>query len=383
MGTMRKVGAAALAVGSVLALAGCNLGTNVANYDAYPTSLADVVDLDGDDDLDVLTLGSGAGVFLNDGDGSLDGEAVEDLTWPAVEGHALGDVDGDGDLDRVDLGGGTVSLVLGAGEGGFGPAEPIVTIGTLTTVGLGDLDGDDDLDLVTTSYTYGLEVRAGDGAGGFGAPTAFDIGSAEFFSAGNLEVVDLDGDGALDVVMTGLGFDHQGNQAFVDVLLGDGEGGLGAYTLYPGPEGATNSPGLSLGDVDEDGDLDAVTGNTFVEAFSVLAGDGEGGFAAAVDVPTKGEPIDTALGDIDDDGHLDVVSVQLGRGAAEVHFGDGEGGFADAHDIDSGGQAAYRVMTGDLDGDGRDDVVTGTSGREGSGSVVGVALNRLRSRQHG
>ncbi len=383
MGTMRKAGLAALAVGSVLALGGCNLGAKVVNYDTWPNSLAGLADLDGDDDLDVLTLGSGAGVFLNDGDGALTGEAVEDPDTPAVEGHALGDVDGDGDLDRVDMGGASVYLALGDGEGGFGEPQLIEQVSSVTTVGLGDVDGDDDLDLLTTSYTYGLQVRPGDGDGGFGSPTAFDIGSAEFFSAGDLEVVDLDDDGALDVVMTGLGFDDDGNQAFVDVLLGDGDGAFGPYELYPGADGATNGPGLSLGDVDEDGDLDAVTGNTFVEALSVLAGDGDGGFGPSVEVPTAGEPLDTALGDIDGDDHLDVVSVQLGRGAAVVHFGDGEGGFAESHDIDSGGLAASRVAVGDLDGDGRDDVVTGTNGRNGDGSVVGVSLNRLRGRQHG
>ena len=161
--------------------------------------------------------------------------------------------------------------------------------------------------------------------------------------------------------MTGLGFDDGGNQAFVDVLLGDGDGGFAPDAPYPGADGATNGRACRSATSTRTATSTRSPATRSSRRSRCWPATGRAG-SASVEVTTPGEPLDTALGDIDGDGHLDVVSVQLGRGAAVVHFGDGDGGFAESHDIDSGGLTAYRVAVGDLDDDGRDDVVTGTSG---------------------
>lgn len=131
-------------------------------------------DVDGDDDLDLLTPNYGANgspgstvsIRLNDGGGRFSAPATnaEALVGSRPTGLALGDIDADGDLDFVagNLSGGTVSVRVNDGEGRFTapPVNPEPVLGGIVQyVTLGDVDGDADLDLLAGNYNNFVSVR--------------------------------------------------------------------------------------------------------------------------------------------------------------------------------------------------------------------------------
>jgi len=83
------------------------------------------------------------------------------------------------------------------------------------------------------------------------------------------------------------------------------------------------SHGVALGDLNGDGKLDIVVANTGSDndgSVSVLLGRGDGTFADSVDYPVGGFPNAVVVGDLNADGKLDVIiadsgkSVLLGKG---------------------------------------------------------------------
>ncbi|MGC4119458.1 MAG: FG-GAP-like repeat-containing protein [Myxococcales bacterium] len=113
-------------------------------------------------------------------------------SWTA----ASGDVDGDGDLDVVLVGDSKLLLLVrNGGTGQFGIAEQIApgsdkSLATLVVdMALVDLDGDGDLDLVQGSYFIGAVVYLNDGQGGFEYGGRFGG-----FGGPYLGISDLDGD---------------------------------------------------------------------------------------------------------------------------------------------------------------------------------------------
>jgi hypothetical protein len=74
--------------------------------------------------------------------------------------------------------------------------------------------------------------------------------------------------------------------------------------------------GLGIGDLNSDGNLDLVTGNNEDSDVSVALGDGRGGFKRAAGSPFavgKG-PYPLAVGDLNADGRLDIVATSTDNG---------------------------------------------------------------------
>ena len=162
---------------------------------------------------------------------------------------------------------------------------------------------------------------------------------------------DLNGDGKADLVLVTDG---------VAVLLGDGSGG---FTQAPGSpfaaviSGPTN---VMVGDVNGDGKLDLViAGGSGYGGVAVLLGDGTGHFALGI--PTVFGVLERAVGlvDFDGDGRLELLTAD-GIGANNPHVylwkGDGTGRFTRGAALWAG-QAFRALAVGDLDGDGKPDLV--------------------------
>jgi hypothetical protein len=181
------------------------------------------------------------------------------ITYPTVGGPigiATADVNGDGNLDVVTVGGNSARVQLGTGSGAFG-APTVYSTGTSGGPGglaLADVTGDGILDIVVANYsTRTIGVLAGTGAGTFAASVTYPTGA---FSPGRLAVADVNRDGRPDVVAT------SGPSNLVGVLLNTGGGFLGAPTTYAAGTGSGSTPaGLTVADINRDGNLDILTTN--------------------------------------------------------------------------------------------------------------------------
>jgi hypothetical protein len=275
-------------------------------------------DLDGDGDLDAVIANSGVGaetVWLNDGSGSFSAQP----TTPTFGGRNsiaidLGDLDGDGDLDAVvaNIGSDPESVWLNNGAGIFTshPITPTFEAGEATDITLGDLDGDADLDAVIATYNQTESVWINNGIGGFSPnPAQPTFGSGYSYA---VALGDIDSDGDLDAV-----FANYIGQA-EHVWVNDGQG-----VFSPHPVKSTFGGGYSLdialGDLDGDGDLDAAVVNGLDGAETVWLNDGSGIFDPHPTTPSfgSGTSFDLGLGDLDGDGDLDAV-VSNGINEAET-----------------------------------------------------------------
>jgi hypothetical protein len=175
---------------------------------------------------------------------------------------------------------------------------------------------------------------------------------------------DLNGDGKLDLAAAN--HDSYG----VMLLLGDGAGGLAVAPNSPVVMKEGQHPhnhGLHTGDLNGDGKPDLVAVNSEPDNdVSVALGDGRGGFTRAPGSPfgVGPSPYPAALGDLDGDGRLDIVATTTDRGAADqaasreltVLFGDGKGGFRRGR-VPLRTPHPWFVVVEDVSGDRRPDLV--------------------------
>jgi N-acetylneuraminic acid mutarotase len=322
------------------------------NYSRY----AALGDLDGDGDLDVITTycNGYTRVYHNDGSAIFTGVQSFDHTLYCLTDADLGDLDGDGDLDAIliDLSNPGSNLVMSNdGTGHFTQSANMVSHND-TYGELGDLDGDGDLDFFVASggfYAGTLNVWKNDGAGVFTLWQDFDTAYEHI----DVALGDLDNDGDLDAFTAG--WDNTYNK----VWMNDGTG------IFTETQVITNANtyGVQLGDLDGDGDLDAYLASTTIGIENlpdeVWLNDGTGLFTDSsqrLDTVFSGLP---ALGDLDADGDLDVYLA--GEAYAiqpdEVWANDGTGTFTLFRTVDES-HAAFGATLGDLDDDGNLDAMT-------------------------
>jgi hypothetical protein len=200
----------------------------------------------------------------------------------------------------------------------------------------------------------------------FGPKTDYSAGATTY----DVAVGDVNSDGRLDLVTA----NYAGNT--VSVLLGLAGGGFGPRTLYTV---GTGSLAVALGDVNGDGRLDIVTANLGSydgNTVSVLLGLASGGFSPKTDYTVGLAPRGIALGDVNNDGRLDIVTanngLSFGGTTASVLLGLAGGGFAPKTDYTTG-NGPSSVVLGDLNGDSRLDMVTANSGSSTVSVLLGLA----------
>jgi len=294
---------------------------------ADSTHMVALADVDGDGDLDAVATSHDAGgvwLWLGDGTGRLAPAAgspfaAVEAERPHNHGLVVGDLDGDGDADVV-VGDQTAQqavVLLGDGRGALTrPGGGAIDLGAQTyPPSLGDVDGDGHLDLVAPLISGpAIGVLLGDGRGGFhpapGSPTPSPLPRPYAIA-----LTDLDGDGALDAIAA-----HDDTDR-ISVWLGDGHGRLRAA---PGSPLALGRRIWRMATVDVDGDgavdvIGAGSGSLFV-----IPGDGHGGLGRPR-VEPLGEGWMVVSADFDGDGRPDlaapdgdagVVRIWLGRGPA-------------------------------------------------------------------
>jgi hypothetical protein len=280
-----------------------NSGQALASGSSYSVALGD---LDSDGDLDAFVanhFGQPNTVWTNDGTGIFtdSGQELGDKNSTSV---ALGDLDGDGDIDAYvlnKLNGNGNNVWINDGTGTFTLLDQLISLQySDETVALGDVDGDGDLD---AAYSNGaLWLNSGD--------AHFSSGGSEDglpqLAASSVALGDLNGDGHLDI-MFGDGPFAAGDGA--SVWFNDGDG---IFTDSGQALGGNRKPlQIALDDLDGDGDLDAVFAIGFYTSptypNTVWINDGTGLFSPTTEVLGNENSFSVALGDLDGDGDPDAV----------------------------------------------------------------------------
>ena len=256
-----------------------------------------------------------ARIFMNDGAGNYSSFTIEPLVPNSESSPNEGaDFNNDGEIDIVfgDSNGTKISVLLGDGTGHFFDKTFHTAGSSIRGVGVVDLNGDGWDDIVTANLTTNnLFIFMNNGDGTFPpAGTAKEAGGNGEVS---VAIADANNDGLLDV------FTATYNSPYVVIiLLSDGNGGLVAQP--PVPAGGHPWLQITVGDYNGDGNVDtAINRVTASGGMNVLFGDGLGGLGPAQSYPTGAYPFAIDSADIDGDGDLELVSSDYAGGTWTIY----------------------------------------------------------------
>lgn len=286
----------------------------------------------------------------------------------------LADLNGDGRLDIVcvNQGSSSLSLLLNTATNGTIDASSFASKIDLTTPGdprwaaVADLNADGKLDLVTASYSSGKLALFENNSSGSALSFAPRVDLTPAAAPTTVEAADVDGDGKPELLAAHAALPTVG--VYQNTL--NAGGALGATSFAAAVSFATgNGSTVSVGDLDGDGKVDLFTPNASDNTLSVLRNTSTVGeissstFAPKVVFPAGNYPYSAAHGDLDGDGKPEVVIGNSSGHNVSVFRNNSSNGVFNATSLlprvdypaGSGPRIAALV---DVDGDGLLDIAT-------------------------
>lgn len=334
------------------------------DYPAPATPQAAVVaDVTADDRPDLVAVGAaGAGggtlsVWPGQAGGTFG--AATSVATTALYKVAVGDVNNDSRPDIVAIG---TSLTVLLAQAGGGFSAPIVTplTGEARVLRLRDLDQDGQLDVVTSLLGSDAVVALpGLGTGAFAAPVIYAAGGDVL----DLDFADVTEDRIVDLVVVSR---RLGNLDLprLSVFPGRAAGGFGIRVNYQLNSNAASRPSaLTIGDFDGDNRPDVAVADGGMRVLSVWLSVNGGVFGYRADYPLSGASTigDVGTGDLNGDGRLDLVATNTTNATVAVLTGTGSGAFGAASNF-AVANTPVTVGLADINADGRLDVVTANQG---------------------
>jgi len=228
--------------------------------------------------------------------------------------------------------------------------------GNYYAVTTGDLNNDGYVDIIGGSFNpnRGIRVWLGHGNGSWveiDNPTQLgDIRS--------LDVADFNEDGWADIVSSSWG-DLKG----VQVWLADCRGGWVSREESRFPKDNGSYEGVITADFNNDGHMDIAAANSTQDTeggVQVWFGDGKGNWTIEYGPEVSDVYKDVAAGDLDGDGRLDLVATAWGNhGGVNVWYGNGRGEWYQGRGPTASG-SFWGVEVADFDKDGHLDIVAGS-----------------------
>lgn len=281
-----------------------------------------VVDMDGDGDLDIAYERSGLRWQKNDGQGNF--TAVSGTISPSTYNFYFTDISGDGIADMVTNIANTIKYFKNSGEGTFILQQTVDTNGTGGMITGADMDGNGSKDLLfvySNPSTYAQTIRLYKNNNGIFAASQNLISLPD--NSGNVVVLpaDVNSDGKIDLTVSS----QMKNKVSLYKSLGDAV--LAAEQVVS--QNLPSVSGIATGDINGDGKADILA-----------AAPGENKLVWIKNMNTEFAPEVTVgrcaglttfldAGDIDGDGDKDLVSATENLNqVAWYKNGDGQGDFS-------------------------------------------------------
>jgi len=303
------------------------------------------------------------------------------LTYGSVS-VVTGDVNNDKNLDIVINCNDDVTVFFGNGDGTFRKSNSYAA-NIPTNLVLVDLNGDGYLDIATSNYSgtpdasplqVNILLNNGSSAPGSYAAAKTYVTGSNVANAGALTSGDFNGDGKQDLIAsTSTGF---------LLFFGNGDGTLQAAQAKNAPTGFGTR--YTTGDFNRDGITDVAyapsgsSSSPLYSAVQILLGSSSGSFSQGATLPLAPDAVFSgiAAGALTSDGNLDLVTSGV---VTQTFRGDGKGGFSQ-----SGSYAATGYpLLGDVNGDGKLDLLLGGSTNSfflpgnGDGTLQGIPTTAL------
>ncbi|MEM9918350.1 MAG: T9SS type A sorting domain-containing protein [Bacteroidota bacterium] len=312
------------------------------------------VDLDGDNDLDVLSVSNDSlSWYENTGD-----EIFADPqflpTWVVSESIiTAGDIDGDGDADilAADQFFGVIRWYENLGNGSFDDPQTIeADLVVVERLYIDDLDLDGDMDILAGAYRADNKIVWYENESNSQFAEAKEIENRTSGNLFHMQPIDLDGDGDSDILSSG-NYDD-----VVGWIENKGEGEFSEMNSIS--YSYANAEDVMAVDIDGDGRLDILSCATAIDKVSWFQNLGDGRFSSErLVTDSLNAPTALFATDLDGDNDMDVIA-SSGDPKVVWYENDGSGVFGEEQVLPNGENITLSVYAADLDGDGDEDIIS-------------------------